>query len=92
MKNKLNEFVSENFEIIKIKFLEDERNILIELKEDKMINDEQFDNLSNVLENQLNVFNVDELIKVINERSMDLDLNDDSKCSLLLDMLKNIIK
>ena len=92
MKNKLNEFVSKNFEIIKIKFLEDERNILIDLKGDEVINKEQFDDLSKILENQLNVFNVDELIKAINERSMDLDLNDDSKCNVLLDMLKNIIK
>ena len=92
MKNKLNEFVSKNFEIIKIKFLEDERNILIDLKDDETIDKEQFDDLSKILENQLNVFNVNELIKAINERSMDLDINDDSKCNVLLDMLKNIIK
>ena len=49
---------------------------------------EDFIHLMKFLVDQLNVSTAEELIGVINERSIGVDLNDDSECEELFDMIK----
>lgn len=88
MKNKMIKFVSENFEVIKNNFLKDEMNILEEMFEDDG-DEEDFNSLSEFLINQMNVLTAEELIDVINERSIGVDLDGD-EVSDLFDMIKAI--
>jgi hypothetical protein len=77
MKNEMIKFVSENFEVIKAQFLKDEMDILEEMFEDEINNKEEFDHLSEFLIKQMNVSTAEELIDVINERSIGVDLDSD---------------
>jgi hypothetical protein len=88
MKNEMIKFVSENFEVIKNNFLKDEMNILEEMFEDDGDEDD-FNSLSEFLINQMNVLTAEELIDVINERSIGVDLDGD-EVSDLFDMIKVI--
>ena len=89
MKNEMIKFVSENFEVIKAQFLKDEMDILEEMFEDEINNKEEFDHLSEFLIKQMNVLIAEELIDVINERSIGVDLDSD-EVSELFDMIKAI--
>ena len=89
MKNEMIKFVSENFEVIKAQFLKDEMDILEEMFEDEINNKEEFDHLSEFLIKQMNVSTAEELIDVINERSIGVDLDSD-EVSDLFDMIKAI--
>jgi hypothetical protein len=77
MKSEMIKFVSDNFEVIKNNFLKDEMNILEEMFGDEDIDENEFNNLSEFLINQMNVSTAEELIDVINERSLGVDLNSD---------------
>jgi hypothetical protein len=87
MKNKMIKFVSENFKAIKAQFLKDELEILNECFEDDQ---EELASLTEFLCEQLEVSIAEELIDVINERSIGIDLDDESDCDELFDMIKAI--
>lgn len=89
MKNEMIKFVSENFEVIKAQFLKDENDILEEMFEDEINNKEEFDHLSEFLIKQMNVSTAEELIDVINDRSIGVDL-DSEEVIELFNMIKAI--
>ena len=89
MKSEMIKFVSDNFEVIKNNFLKDEMNILEEMFEDEEIDENEFNYLSEFLINQMNVSTAEELIDVINERSLGVDLDSD-KVNDLFDMIKEV--
>ena len=78
-------FVEYNFEVIKNNFYDTERNILMELGEGN--HDVQY--LIGFLDNQIQVFNAEDLISVINDRSLAIDLNNEKECNELFEMIKN---
>lgn len=90
MKNKIIEFVENNFEIIKNNFYNSELEILEMMGEDEgedMSDDIEF------LTNQINTHTVEGLIKVINERSLAVDLTKNDELDRLFeDVIKVIIK
>jgi hypothetical protein len=88
MKNEMIKFVSENFEVIKTQFLKDELEILAEGFNDEG-DFEDFISLINFLVDQMNVSTAEELIDVINDRSIGVDL-DDVEVEELFDMIKSI--
>ena len=87
MKKEIIKFVSENFKVVKNQFLKDEMNILEEIAEDEG-DQYEFDFLVECLNNQLEVDSAEDLIEVINERSIGIDLDDESECVELFDMIK----
>ena len=89
MKSEMIKFVSDNFEVIKNNFLKDEMNILEEMFEDEEIDENEFNYLSEFLINQMNVSTAEELIDVINERSLGVDLDSD-EVNDLFDMIKEV--
>lgn len=89
MKSEMIKFVSDNFEVIKNNFLKDEMNILEEMFEDEEIDENEFNHLSEFLINQMNVSTAEELIDVINERSLGVDLDSD-EVNDLFDMIKEV--
>jgi hypothetical protein len=89
MKSEMIKFVSDNFEVIKNNFLKDEMNILEEMFEDEEIDENEFNNLSEFLINQMNVSTAEELIDVINERSLGVDFDSD-EVNDLIDMIKEV--
>jgi hypothetical protein len=89
MKSEMIKFVSDNFEVIKNNFLKDEMNILEEMFEDEEIDENEFNNLSEFLINQMNVSTAEELIDVINERSLGVDFDSD-EVNDLFDMIKEV--
>ena len=89
MKIEMIKFVSDNFEVIKNNFLKDEMNILEEMFEDEEIDENEFNNLSEFLINQMNVSTAEELIDVINERSLGVDFDSD-EVNDLFDMIKEV--
>ena len=89
MKSEKIKFVSDNFEVIKNNFLKDEMNILEEMFEDEEIDENEFNNLSEFLINQMNVSTAEELIDVINERSLGVDFDSD-EVNDLFDMIKEV--
>jgi hypothetical protein len=88
MKNEMIKFVSENFEVIKTQFLKDELEILAECFNDRG-DFEDFISLINFLVDQMNVSTAEELIDVINDRSIGVDLDGD-EVNELFDMIKSI--
>jgi len=88
VKNEMIEFVIENFDVIKNQFLKDELNILEEIYEDEGDIDDH-NMLVEFLNNQMNVETSEELIDVINERSIGVDL-DDIEVEELFNMIKAI--
>lgn len=89
MKSEMIKFVSDNFEVIKNNFLKDEMNILEEMFEDEEIDENEFNHLSEFLINQMNVSTAEELIDVINERSLGVDFDSD-EVNDLFDMIKEV--
>lgn len=90
MKNEMIKFVDENFELIKAQFLKDEMNILEEMFEDEINDKGEFDYLSEFLNKSMNGANsAEELIDVINERSIGVDL-DGNEVIELFNMIKGI--
>jgi hypothetical protein len=89
MKKEMIKFVSENFEVIKNNFYKSELNILEEILEDEG-DQYEFDLLVECLNNQLEVDSAEDLIGAINERSIGIDLDDESDCDELFDMIKAI--
>ena len=89
MKSEMIKFVSDNFEVIKNNFLKDEMNILEEMFEDEEIDENEFNYLSEFLINQMNVSTAEELIDVINERSLGVDFDSD-EVNDLFDMIKEV--
>ena len=89
MKSEMIKFVSDNFEVIKNNFLKDEMNILEEMLEDEEIDKNEFNHLSEFLINQMNVSTAEELIDVINERSLGVDFDSD-EVNDLFDMIKEV--
>jgi len=90
MKNEMIKFVSENFEVIKAQFLKDEMDILEEMFEDEINDENEFNHLKEFLLNQIEVKSAEELIEVINERSIGVDLEDDDESEELFNMIKAI--
>ena len=82
-------FVSENFNVIKNQFLKDELEILAECFNDELSDIEEFIYLMKFLVDQINVSTAEELIDVINERSIGVDL-DGVEVEELFDMIKSI--
>jgi len=87
MKNEMIKFVSENFKAIKAKFLKNELEILEDCFGDDQ---EELVSLTEFLCEQLEVNSAEDLIKVINERSIGIDLEDDNESEELFDMIKSI--
>jgi len=83
--NEMIEFVNSNFEVIKNKFYQAEREILEELDEDE----HEIEEMIACLEGQMSgVFDTDSLIDLINERSIGIDLNDDDECKELFEQIE----
>jgi hypothetical protein len=80
-------FVSENFEAIKDKFLKDELEILNDCFGDDQ---EELDELTEVLYEQLEVTSAEELLDVINEKTQGVDYDDEDDTNKLFDMIKAI--
>ena len=89
MKKEMIKFVSDNFEVIKNNFLKDEMNILEEMFEDEEIDENEFNHLNEFLINQMNVSTAEELIDVINKRSLGVDFDSD-EVNDLFDMIKEV--
>ena len=89
MKSEMIKFVSDNFEVIKNRFLKDEMNMLKEKFEDEEIDENKFNHLSEFLINQINVSTVEELIDMINREPLGVDLNSDEFFDLF-DMIKEL--
>ena len=89
VKNEMIEFVSEDFDVIKNQFLKDELEILAECFNDGLSDVEEFIYLMKFLVDQMNVLTAEELIDVINERSIGVDL-DDIEVEELFNMIKAI--
>ena len=87
MKNEMIKFVNENFEVIKSQFLKDELEIINECFEDDIV---ELNRLNEFLLNQIEVESAEELIEVVNKRSIDVDLDSDEVIELF-DMIKAII-
>jgi RecJ-like exonuclease len=87
MKKEMIKFVSENFEVIKNNFYKSELNILEDILETEGDQNE-FDFLVEFLNNQMNVSTTEELIDVINERSLGVDYDDEDDVKWLFDMIK----
>ncbi len=85
MKNEMIKFVNENFDVIKSQFLKDELEILDDVCDDIV----EFNMLSEFLFKQIEVSTAEELIDVINERSIGVDL-DGVEVEELFDMIKSI--
>jgi hypothetical protein len=87
MKKEMIKFVEENFEAIKAQFLKDELEIL-----DDCFGDDQdeLDELTEVLYEQLEVNSAEELLDVINEKSLGVDYDDEDDANQLFDMIKAI--
>jgi signal recognition particle GTPase len=77
MKSEMIKFVSDNFEVIKNRFLKDEMNMLKEKFEDEEIDENKFNHLSEFLINQINVSTVEELIDMINREPLGVDFDSD---------------
>jgi hypothetical protein len=87
MKKEMIKFVSENFEVIKAKFLKDELEILNDCFGDDQ---EELDELTEVLYEQLEVNSAEELLDVINEKTQGVDYDDEDDANKLFDMIKAI--
>ena len=88
MKNQLVKFVEENFGEVKTFFYNQEREIIIEEFEDDLI---ERDEMIKFLNEQMDVSTSLELVEAINERSLGVDLDDDSDCEELFEMIKSYI-
>lgn len=88
MKNEMIKFVSENFDVIKNQFLKDEIEILNEIFEDEgdLV---EHNRLTEFLLDQMKVSTAEELIDVINERSLGVNL-DGVEVGELFNMIKAI--
>ena len=88
--NEMIEFVNENFEVIKNKFSSDERKMINEL-DDNFFFDEENNYLIDALNSGLDLAQDNiSLIELINERSLGVDLEDDSDAINLFNMIKAI--
>jgi len=87
MKKEMIKFVEVNFEVIKNNFYNAEIEILEEIGEDEG-EDMSYD--IEYLTNQINVSTAEDLINVINERSISIDLDDEDELSELFDEIKSI--
>jgi hypothetical protein len=88
MKKEMIKFVSENFEVIKNQFMKNELEILAECFNDELNDIEEFIYLMKFLVDQMNVLTAEELIDVINDRSIGIDLDDEDEVNELFDMIK----
>jgi len=88
--NEMIEFVNENFEVIKNKFSSEERKMINEL-DDNFFFDEENNYLIDALNSGLDLAQDNiSLIELINERSLGVDLEDDSDAINLFNMIKAI--
>ena len=88
--NEMIEFVNENFEVIKNKFSSEERKMINEL-DDNLFFDEENNYLIDALNSGLDLAQDNiSLIELINERSLGVDLEDDSDAINLFNMIKAI--
>jgi hypothetical protein len=87
MKKEMIKFVEENFEVIKAKFLKDELEILNDCFGDDQ---DELDELTEVLYEQLEVNSAEELLDVINEKTQGVDYDDEDDANKLFDMIKAI--
>jgi hypothetical protein len=87
MKKEMIKFVSENFEAIKAKFLKDELEILNDCFGDDQ---DELNELTEVLYEQLEVNSAEELLDVINEKTQGVDYDDEDDANKLFDMIKAI--
>jgi hypothetical protein len=83
--NEMIEFVNSNFEVIKDKFYQAEKEIIEELDE----SDEEIKELIAYLDEQINeIINTNSLIELINERSIGIDFNDEDECEELFEQIE----
>jgi hypothetical protein len=83
-------FVSQNFDTIKANFLQSELEMLDDTKADIVMLTATLEEDYSNLNSQMDVSSAEELINVINERSMGVDLEDDMDASELFDMIKEL--
>jgi len=88
MKNEMIKFVSENFDVIKKQFIKDELAIL---KDNFGDDRDELNLLIEYLYEQIDIETSEELIDVINERSIGADLDSEDDLNELFDMIKDII-
>jgi hypothetical protein len=84
MKNEMIKFVSENFDVIKNNFYA----IEIEAINDNAYCDQS--DIDNLDDDIYLAINAEELIDVINERSLGVDYDDEDDCEELFDMIRDI--
>ena len=87
MTKEMLKFVEENFEVIKNKFSNQERDLIMNYGfgiEDEM---KGLDYLDSQIED---TNSAEELIDVINERSIGIDLDDEDEVNELFDMIKSL--
>ena len=87
MKNEMIKFVEDNFELIKTQFLKDELEILNDCCGDDIV---ELNMLTEFLLDQIKIESAEELIDVINERSIGVDL-DGNEVIELFNMIKGIV-
>ena len=89
LKNEMVEFVKMNFEAIKTQFLKQELEVIEDSFSDG--EDELRDGSIKFLYNQLKVSTAEELVGVINERSLGVDLDDDTDVINLFNMIRAMV-
>jgi hypothetical protein len=90
MKKEMIKFVSENFEVIKSKFYDQERDLIVnDYYGDEDEDADEIEVLLDYLDSQIEDANsAEELIDVINERSLGVDYDDEDDAQELFDMIK----
>ena len=85
MKEEMIKFVSENFELLKKNFYEVEKEII-----EDACDEEDIEEFTSLLKSDVEkVTSAEELIKLINERSIGIDLEDEEDLEMLLDEILN---
>jgi hypothetical protein len=84
MKSEMIKFVSENFEVIFNNFYESEKDAILNCDD---CDESDLDNLDCDLEN---ADSAEELIELINERTIGVDLDDEDESEELFDMIKEL--
>lgn len=91
MKKEMLKFVDENFEVIKSKFYNQERDLIV--NDDYDDDENEIEVLLDYLDSQIeDTDSAEELIDVINERSLGVDYDNEDDVNQLFDMIKAMVK
>lgn len=91
MKKEMLKFVDENFEVIKSKFYNQERDLIV--NDDYDDDENEIEVLLDYLDSQIeDADSAEELIDVINERSLGVDYDNEDDANQLFDMIKAMVK